>query len=278
MKQVAKFTALIAAQSNLNVLDPVAGPVERQADALSPSDEVLVFVDGKPCYRSIAQSAPAAPPPDSVVLPAGSLSPGIPRRDLAVAATQMLTIAFPVGTPPAAASALVAPAPAIGGGQWILLTVQGAQAIVAEGMRLEIGAPAQKTAQSSAPPPQELAPLKAHAGARELPPHSIEHEGILSTWCFTVPPRTTTIRLSSVSTKPAGDPRHLGVAIYQLTMDGVPISLDSPALVRGFHRVESNDALSWRWTDGEALLILPPRPAEQVLRVGVTNWHQMLVS
>jgi hypothetical protein len=61
-------------------------------------------------------------------------------------------------------------------------------------------------------------------------------------------------------------------------MDDIPIPLDSPALVRGFHRAESGDDITWRWTDGEALVILPPRPAEQVLAVGITNWHRMLTT
>lgn len=282
MTQVAPFTALLAANSHLHVLDPVAGPVERPVEALLPFDEVMVFVAGRPCYRPIAQSVPAAAPQRSVMLHQSSLSPGCPSRDLTVAARQNLTIAFPVGIAPVAADELPAAEQASGAGEWIELTIQDAQAIVVQGVCVQTGPlvadiaaelPSTDPAGEAIP---EASPLKAHAGLRELPPQFVAQGGILTTWSFTVPPRTTTIRLSSASRQPDGDPRHLGIAIYRLAMDDVPIPLDSPALVRGFHRAESGEDMTWRWTDGEALLILPPRPTEQTLSVGVTNWHLML--
>lgn len=280
MTKVVPSTVVLSANTHLQVLDPVAGPVERPAGALHASDQVLVFVDDRPCYRPVDHAAPASAPAEHVTLMAGSLSPGIPRRDLVIATRQIVTIAFPVGTAPAPADELPGAVIGAAAGQWISLAVQGADAVVADGMRLNTG----EFAASSAPdpvaqPPQrnsELPPLRAHAGSRELQPHSAERDGILSTWSFTIPPRTTTIRLSSASTQPDGDPRHLGVAIFRLAMDGAAIPLDSPALVRGFHRAESGEDLTWRWTDGEALLILPPRPAEQNLTVGITNWHHLL--
>jgi len=285
MTQVAPFATLLAAHTHLQVLDPIAGPVERPAEALSASDEVLVIAGGRPCYRPIARSAPSAPPRSAATIPAGSLSPGIPRRGLEVAARQRLAIAFPTGTASMPADELQAAMPVDASPHWFELTVQGAEAIVAEGMRHETGALAAEATPepvvpevSQASAPSALPPLRAHAGLRELTPHAPEHSGILSTWRFTVPPRTTTIRISSSSVQPDGDSRHLGVAIYHIAMDGTAIPMESPALVRGFHRAESGDDLTWRWTDGEALLILPPRPSEQTLAIGITNWHVMLAS
>lgn len=93
---------------------------------------------------------------------------------------------------------------------------------------------------------------------------------------FTLPPRTTTLRLSSPSKQPDGDGRKLGVAVLRIVIESAEIPLDSPALVRGFHRAESGEGMTWRWTDGEALLILQPKPVLQTLEVATTHWHLML--
>ncbi len=297
MTQVAPFTTLLAARTNLQVMDPAMGPVERPAEELHAKDEVLVIAGGRPCYRQIAQAAPAAPPQTTVAFEPGCLSPGVPLRRIEIASRQKLAIAFPldIATVPAEeiSGAMVGDA----SGHWIAITVEDAEAFVVEGLRQATGPLASEPARdisepaaapelqpeprsapsSGSPGAIDAPPLKAHAGLRELPAQYGDRSGILTTWRFTVPPRTTTIRLSSHSRQPDGDPRHLGIAIYRLVMDETPIPLDSPALVRGFHRAETGQDLTWRWTDGEALLILPPRPSEQILSVGITDWHLMLV-
>jgi hypothetical protein len=276
MTKLAPFTVLIAAHAKLRILDPVAGPVERSAESVKASDEVLVFVGGKPAYRPIALTAPSSPPERCVSLPAASLAPKTPIKDLLVAAGDMLAVAFPVGSASVAAEHVPSARIVASSGHWVEITVQGADALVASGLRFDIGGiDAANHAERTIAKP-ETVPLAAHIGVRQLPVHGMEQDGILSTFCFTIPPRTTTIRLSSPSIQPPGDPRHLGVAICRLMMDKVLIPLDSPALVRGFHRSETAHGLSWRWTDGEALLILPPRSAEQVLLIEITDWHNML--
>jgi len=124
MTQVHPFTALLAANTQLRVLDPIAGPLERPAEQLTAADEVLVFVGGRPCYRPVAQISPSTPPDRAVMLSAGSLSPGIPSRDLAIASRQVITIAFPAGTPP------VPIADTGPGCRWIAGPVSGAKAVV----------------------------------------------------------------------------------------------------------------------------------------------------
>jgi hypothetical protein len=287
MTKIPAFTTFLPAATHLQVIDAVAGPVERSAEALGPTDEVLVIVNGRPCYRPVAQIAPCTPPQNCVAFADGSLSPGIPTRPITVAAAQRLSIAFPLGIQPVPAAMLPNVTAALPGDHWVALTIQGAESVVAEALRLATGPLAEpETADTPmeppAPPaedgPPPTAPLRAHAGLREIPPHGFERAGGHAIWRFTVPPRTTTIRLSSPSVQPPGDPRQLGVAILQLAMDETPIPLESPALVRGFHRAESGEGLTWRWTDGDALLILPPRPAEQVLTVRITDWHLMLTA
>jgi hypothetical protein len=287
MTKVAPFTTVLPSSATLQVMDRVMGPIERLAEDLQPTDEILVIVNGRPGYRPFAQSAPCNPPADCVIFTDGCLSPGIPSGSIVVSAYQRLSIAFPIGIAPVPALVLPSAKPSLPGDHWLAITVQDAEAVIAEGLRLETGPlalpeqpqPVPETLERQAaqplpsPPPP---PLRAHVGARELPIHGFQVDASSSTWRFTVPPRTTTIRLSSQSVQPPGDPRHLGVAICQLAIDDMAIPLESPALVRGFHRAEAGEGLTWRWTDGDALVIVPPRAGEQVLTVQITDWHLAL--
>jgi hypothetical protein len=118
--------------------------------------------------------------------------------------------------------------------------------------------------------------IRAYNGPVEAALTGIATEGDLNVYRFALPPRTTTLRLSSHSVAPPGDGRRLGVAVARLVVESTDIPLESPALVRGFHRAESGQGLTWRWTDGEALLLLPPKPVPQTLSVYFTNWHLIL--
>ncbi len=75
-------------------------------------------------------------------------------------------------------------------------------------------------------------------------------------WSVTLPRGTRTVRLLSRVWVPAdaepgaNDHRRLGVALGALWLDGRAASLDSPALLAGWHAPEPG----WRWTDGEATL------------------------
>jgi len=52
------------------------------------------------------------------------------------------------------------------------------------------------------------------------------------------------------------DPRRLGVAVAAVKVDGVPVPLDSPAFGQGFYPLETHQGAAWRWTDGDAELVL----------------------
>jgi hypothetical protein len=77
-----------------------------------------------------------------------------------------------------------------------------------------------------------------------------------SGWHFDLPHGTREVRLASRIWVPAqmhpdeADPRHLGVAVGNLWLDGREVSLASPALVGGWHAPEQ----SGRWTDGDGVL------------------------
>jgi hypothetical protein len=57
------------------------------------------------------------------------------------------------------------------------------------------------------------------------------------------------------------DRRRLGVAVEGIVADGCVIALDDVRLGVGFHGVEHQGPLAWRWTNGAAELAIPPDPA-----------------
>jgi hypothetical protein len=128
-------------------------------------------------------------------------------------------------------------------------------------------------------PKIEEAPiLRAFSGPLALPLSELVALASRMVFRFVLPPRTTTLRLVSASALPPGDGRKLGVAVFRLAIENIEIPLDSPSLVRGFHRAESGEGMTWRWTDGEALLIMPPKPVPQHLTVHITDWHTLLTA
>jgi T5SS/PEP-CTERM-associated repeat protein len=93
--------------------------------------------------------------------------------------------------------------------------------------------------------------------------------GTPGTYRSIVPALETTIRLLSDPQRPPGDRRWLGVAVSRITLDGAPIALDAQELSAGFYARETDGQASWRWTTGDAVLVLPPRPVPRVLEVTV---------
>jgi hypothetical protein len=104
------------------------------------------------------------------------------------------------------------------------------------------------------------------AGGQEIPALQADADEIV----YVLPPGTDRVRLRSRSRIPmelepaSGDPRRLGVALAAVLHEGVPIAADSPAFGRGFLPPEPD---GWRWTDGDALLTLPPASYETTLEL-----------
>ena len=69
----------------------------------------------------------------------------------------------------------------------------------------------------------------------------------------------------------AADCRQLGVALGGILLDGVPLELTGPALVSGFYGVEDPDGAVRRWTDGHAMVDLPPCARTRVLELRVVE-------
>jgi hypothetical protein len=293
--------------SNLLVLDPTSGPQSKSVATLTLGDEILVQAGGRMCFRRLLSVSEAPPPALVTVLLPGTLASGAPRVSIAVDSRQ------PVGLPLAqaileSAGNLAAAGPKQDGEYWMDVLVEGAARIIVENLSIGTGplpaasgepvpgkqsdvatkpaSPLKASVPAAAPsvsieataqgPAETVAPLKAFAGQHELPLVSPVVADTRMVLRFTLPPRTTTLRLISSSAQSPGDARKLGVAIFGLSIEGSEIPLDSPALVRGFHRAETGEGLTWRWTDGEALLIMQPKPLPQLLTVHVTDWHKLL--
>lgn len=296
MTIMPNHTICLAETTELVVLDPIIGPVARAIQFLALGDEVLVAAEGRLCFRRLMMAHEAPSPDDVVLLDAGSLSPSVPNHPVMLDCRQRVGLPRHP-TPVASIASLPGAIKVIADGFWLDIMVEGADCIIAANIAIVTG-PLVLAAVGFPPHhvvhpaqiPSMVKPLKgplisasnasvrAFNGSQELPLLSISTDGPLSVLRFTLPPRTTTLRLSSPGAKPIGDTRTLGVALFRLVVEAAEIPLDSPILVRGFHRAESNAEMNWRWTDGEALLILPPKPVSQVLSVHVTDWHLLLLS
>jgi hypothetical protein len=96
-------------------------------------------------------------------------------------------------------------------------------------------------------------------------------------YTFVVPIGATQILLKSRSSAPTEtrpwleDRRRLGVAVSRLTFrsgsDVGLLPIDGPDLSTGWWSVEKEGAAMWRWTNGNALIRLPPSKLPQILEV-----------
>ena len=98
-----------------------------------------------------------------------------------------------------------------------------------------------------------------------------EIEPVLATenrYVFALPPRAGLIQIRSRAASPSDlrpwldDRRQLGVAICRITLDGdvetIEVAIDNPSLTDGWHKVEREGQRLWRWTNGNAQLLVPP--------------------
>jgi hypothetical protein len=262
MSAIPICAARLPATATLLVLDPIFGPVKREVGILAPGEDVLVEAASTMCFRKVIALREADPPRHMAFLPRGAVAAESPSADLVLDAMQ------PIGEALAGSPIDIAERRHDDGAQpqlphaWFEVEVEEADRLIVN--RVAIG---------TGPLPEAGASqLRAYAGARELDLIDVEQLPGGMVLRFDVPPRTTTLRLISRHTQIGGDHRRLGVAILRLQLEQNDIPLDSPSLVRGFHDVERNERVSWRWTDGNALIILPLRPSQQALSIQVADW------
>lgn len=300
MTVMPDHAARLPETATLLVLDPVRGPVSRTISALALGDEVLVVAGSRMCFRRVMAAEEAPAPSRLTCVAPGAIGPDMPKQSVA------LDVRQPIAAP--LSNALLRPAEdypqppgTVDPSYWLDITVENAERIIVDNMSIGTG-PVQEMRQqppvsrdndsrsltnvpvhltalhnrAQSPGSMILNPIRAFNGTSELPLSTTFSEGPLTAYCFKLPPRTTTFRLSTASVQPPGDSRKLGIAIFRILFDKTEISLDSPALVRGFHRAESHELLAWRWTDGDGLLLLPPKPAQQLITIYVNDWHLTL--
>ncbi len=120
----------------------------------------------------------------------------------------------------------------------------------------------------------EDAGLTVEADGAMLPVAS----GSAGQWSVRLPAGTRQLRLVSraavLDDRSLADGRRTGIPIAAIRLDGVALALDHPALAEGFHELEGQHGAQWRWTNGDARMVLSPSAAETVLEItGFTGWR-----
>ena len=117
--------------------------------------------------------------------------------------------------------------------------------------------------------------IAARMGGRTL---AVGRDG--ADYCVRLPGRAGMVRLRSRAMVPArqteasDDHRRLGIAVASIVCDGTPIPLDGPALGHGWHPLEGGASQAWRWSDGDAAIVVPAaRELRIVLAMTGTYWQ-----
>ena len=129
--------------------------------------------------------------------------------------------------------------------------------------------------QPPAPAPDEALPLDVVAAGASVP---LSSRLSPFEFAYELPARTGPVRLRSQPRHAPGanEGRRFGVCILEIRLDGSLIGFDAPAFGPGFHPLEANDESSWRWTNGDAWLVLPYNAHPRRLQIRTTSWHQAL--
>jgi uncharacterized repeat protein (TIGR03803 family) len=107
------------------------------------------------------------------------------------------------------------------------------------------------------PPPAPVACVAVFADGRQLRPLLAERDRRL----YALPPTTATLRIVSDAVRPTAakpwlqDRRRLGIGVRRVGLEhGETLPLDGPGFTQGWHGAEPGV----RWSDGDAVLRLPP--------------------
>jgi hypothetical protein len=143
--------------------------------------------------------------------------------------------------------------------------------------RLAGAAPRPPHAPPAEPPsgPPAERPVAVLASGAEIP---LAEAPDPLTLIYALPAGTGPLRLRSRPRRAAdaADTRRFGICLRAVELDGRPLPLDGPAFGPGFHPAESNEHGAWRWTNGDAWLVLPYATAPRRLRLALTDWHRAL--
>ncbi len=123
--------------------------------------------------------------------------------------------------------------------------------------------------------PEPSNPLIILAGGAEIPP---AHSPAPLAFAYTLPARTGPVRIRARPRRApdANDPRRFGVCVLAITLNEKSLPFDTPSFGPGFHAAESNDLTTWRWTNGDAWLVLPYSADPRHLLIQIADWHTAL--
>ncbi|MDE2334711.1 MAG: Hint domain-containing protein [Rhodospirillales bacterium] len=248
---------------------------------------------------------PAAAGP--ILVRAGTVAEGVPIRDLVVAPDQALVMRedaddaikldfskrrlIPVRD--LANGATVTRIRAPRGARYHRPIVAGADLLMADGICVGAAAPAADPALpmlewSAAQPYRERLLARARAAGwsdTDDPDLAVEVGGIRlaplasngQQLAVRLPAGTTEVTITSRISVPdefapgSGDTRRLGVALAEIALEGVTIRLDTDWIIAGALAPEAEGKNTWRWTDGAAVLKLPPDAGERRLELRI-HW------
>ncbi len=264
---------------------------------LRPGDEAAaLMLTG---FVRIAATAPVEVAGPAVRLHQDAIAPNQPRRGSVVGADMLLVLSEDADGPVLARAGSLVNAASItrirdGAPQLWTLELErpdhagGAAVVLLDGLRAatgtDIGIPLASAGQLQA----WRARLRTRAQSLGATPaaHQDVHLMIDGTrldperhrdgaWVFAVPDTAARIRLCSAAGVPAemdvasDDERLLGVGVGSLAFNGQPVALDDARLGAGWHGMETQDEIAWRWTDGDAALDIagPGRLMVGIVRV-----------
>ena len=123
--------------------------------------------------------------------------------------------------------------------------------------------------------PMGESPLTILAGGAEIP---LADSPAPLAFAYTLPARTGPIRIRARPRRApdASDPRRFGVCVLAITLNQKPLAFDTPSFGPGFHPAEGNDLTQWRWTNGDAWLVLPYSADPRHLLIQIADWHTAL--
>ena len=248
---------------------------------------------------------PAAAGP--ILVRAGTVAEGMPIRDLVVAPDQALVMRedaddaikldfskrrlIPVRD--LANGATVTRVRTPRGARYYRPIVAGADLLMADGICVGAAAPAAEPALpllewTAAQPYRERLLARARAAGwtdTDDPDLAVEVDGVRLAplasdgpqLAVRLPAGTTGVVIASRVSVPdefapgSGDTRRLGVALAEIALDGRTIRLDTGLIVAGMLAPEAEGDNVWRWTDGAAVLNLPPGAGERTLELRI-HW------
>ncbi len=225
-----------------------------------------------------ARHDPSAPPA------AAFLPPGPAMAALRLRLSRMAApVAAPSPAPVAVAETVLQIAEVAPAAAEVVPQIDVEVAVVAVAVPEPVAEPVAEVVPEVAP---EVAPVAAQPVLQVMVQGkalALLEESTEATWHYWLPEGAIVARLVSPSGLPAntteverGRARRFGVAVRSILLDDAPLALDGPAIGDGFHNVEKAGSESWRWTNGEGIVHLPPSSARRRMTVLITDWHRML--